>query len=140
MTTYVLDSEALSRAVEDQPKATDRAWQATLAAILRDPQSEVVIPAAVLAEQYRGHRFDQRLDSFLGRCPTLRLAHTTRPLAKTIGHLLARAGLGSAHHVDATVAAVAVEELDSVILTEDPDDFDRLIGDRRAVSIRGTSS
>jgi len=60
----------------------------------------------------------------LARYPGIEVKDTTRSLARTIGAILARAGLGSAHHVDATVVAVGVTSPGAaVILTSDPDDI-----------------
>lgn len=86
----------------------------------------VIVPAAVLAEQYRGGRHDQVVDSYLGRETGIVVVSTTRDLARSIGHLLARAGRGSADHVDASVVAAAVEAGGGVIATGDPADITAL--------------
>lgn len=81
------------------------------------------MPAAVLAEQYRGGTHDQVVDSYLGRESGLRVVPTTRQLARQIGHLLARAGRGSDDHVDATVVSVAIAGGGGVIATGDSQDL-----------------
>ncbi|MDR1119041.1 MAG: hypothetical protein LBL01_07090 [Bifidobacteriaceae bacterium] len=82
-----------------------------------------MIPAAVLAEQYRGGGHDQLVDACLGRHTGILIVDTTRTLARRVGNILARAGRGSADHVDATVVAVASRAGESVIATSDPDDM-----------------
>ena len=94
-----------------------------------------MVPAAVLAEQYRGGRHDQVLDACLGRYPGITVIDTDRPLARQIGHLLARQARGSQHHVDATVVAVALACGGGVVLTSDPDDLAALADDNPAIAI-----
>lgn len=81
----------------------------------------MLVPAAVLAEQYRSGAH-QVVDSYLGRATGILVADTTRPLARRIGNLLVRARRGSEDHVDATAVAVAADG-GGVILTGDPDDL-----------------
>lgn len=125
----MLDSEAFSRLARRGPQrdrlraALRGAWEAHAA---------VQVPAAVLAEQYRGAKHDQVVDSCLGRETGIGVVPTDRILARHIGHLLARADQGSEHHVDATVAATAVAGGGGVIATGDADDLraltDGLVG------------
>ena len=82
--------------------------------------------AAVLAEQYRGARHDQLVDSCLSRWTSIQVAGTDRSLARRVGNLLGRHGLGSEHHVDATVVATALAAGGGLILTSDPRDLERL--------------
>ncbi|MEX0427628.1 hypothetical protein AB3X52_08360 [Nocardioides sp. DS6] len=89
----------------------------------------------MLAEQYRGGRYDQIVDSCLGRHTGIGVADTTRILARTIGNLLARAGRGSADHVDASVVAAALAAGGGVIATGDPDDLNGLAADLPGVRI-----
>jgi predicted nucleic acid-binding protein len=91
-----------------------------------EAEAEVIVPAAVLAEQYRGGTHDQVVDSYLGRETGIKVVPTTRPLARQIGHLLSRAGRGSREHVDATVIAAAIAGGGGVIVTGDPDDLTAL--------------
>jgi PIN domain len=58
----------------------------------------------------------------------------TERTARRAGALLARAGLGSAHAVDAFVVATALELGPAVIATGDPDDLGRLA--RGAATLR----
>jgi predicted nucleic acid-binding protein len=123
MSVLVLDSAAFSTLARP---ATARAG---VRAALRGAWAagaEVLIPAAVLAEQYRGGRHDQVADSYLGRETGVEIVPTTRALARQIGHLLARAGRGSRDHVDATVVAVALAGGGGVIATGDPAELSAL--------------
>lgn len=128
MTALVLDSEAFSllarSRIGERPGAVLAALRAAVAT-----ESDVLVPAAVLAEQYRGSHYDQAVDSCLGRHTGIRVADTTRLLARRVGHLLARAGRGSKDHVDATVVAVAIAAGGGVIATGDPDDIRALAAD-----------
>jgi predicted nucleic acid-binding protein len=106
-----------------------------LVAALRT-QSPVLVPAAVLAEQYRGARFDQPIDAFLSRYrEAVTVVDTDRPLARVMGNLLAQHQLGTAHHVDATVVATAARAGGGVILTADPRDIEPLAAGLPAVFV-----
>ena len=125
MRTLVLDSQAIS----DLARAKDGALPSVVlsalkAALLAD--SDVFVPAAVLAEQYRGGRHDQLVDSCLSRWTSIQVADTDRSLARRVGNLLGRHGLGSEHHVDATVVATALAAGGGLILTSDLRDLERL--------------
>lgn len=120
MSVLVLDAVAFSRLARPG-RDRDR-----LRALLRGAwleKIEICVPAAVLAELYRGGSHDQVVDSYLGRESAVLVVPTTRALARTVGHVLAQAGRGSADHVDATVVAVAVSGGGGVIATGDPDDL-----------------
>jgi len=137
MNTLILDSEAiglLARPTPSNPK-----YRFTHKVLLQAEKAgaRVVVPAAVLAEQYRGGGHDQAIDSCLSRYEAIEVAHTDRELAKRAGNLLARHGLGSAHHVDACVAALSVTADRTVILTSDPDDISRLTAGLPNVVVRG---
>jgi hypothetical protein len=124
MKALVLDAEAVNRlAVANAGHGGGKILNALKGALLAG--ADVVVPTAVLAELYRGHRYDQRVDSWLGRVG-VELEDTTRSLARTVGHLLAGAGLGSAHHVDACVVAVASARGGAKILTGDVTDLAKL--------------
>lgn len=123
MSAVVLDSEALSQLVYRGPhEATLIA--AITAAVRMDVT--VTVPAAVLAELYRGGGRDQALDAFLSRRPGVVVTDTDRGLARSIGNLLAAAGLGSREHLDASLAATALRYGGGVIVTGDPADLNRL--------------
>jgi predicted nucleic acid-binding protein len=121
--TVVLDSEGLSilARLPARPSARMAAHQA-LSDVLEealDRGQDVLVPAAGLAELSRGGSHDQVVDACLARFPAIVVVDTDPVLAREIGHLLARAGRGSADHVDASVVAVAVLAGGGVIATAD---------------------
>nr|WP_246232225.1 type II toxin-antitoxin system VapC family toxin [Nakamurella aerolata] len=118
----VLDSEAMSVLARARGGRNPGAVLAALRAAVESDRP-VVVPAAVLAELYRGGSHDQSVDSCLGAYTGIAVADTDRSLARRIGHLLAKAGRGSRDHVDATVVAVALRSSSAVIATADPDDL-----------------
>ena len=125
MRTLVLDAEPFAALARSRTGKSPGSVQAALRAAV-EVGAEVLVPAAVLAEQYRGGRDDQIVDSCLGRYSGIEVRDTTRQLARRIGNVLARVGRGSADHVDATVVAVAVTAGGGVIVTGDPDDMEAL--------------
>jgi hypothetical protein len=136
MSGIVLDSEAVSllaRSREPDPRFLKLIGTLELAF---KTGAAVQIPAAVLAEQYRGGGHDQAVDACLSRYEAIEVAPTDRTLAKRAGNLLARHGLSSAHHVDACVAALGVSADRTVILTSDPDDISRLTAGLPNVRVR----
>ena len=133
MRSVILDSEALSQLARRQGRSLSKVQAALRAAQRHDV--DVFVPAAVLAEQYRGGRHNQTVDACLGRHSGIEVRDTDRALAKTIGGLLASVGLGSEHHVDAAVVACAVAAGGGLILTSDPDDITRIAGSLAGVSI-----
>lgn len=84
----------------------------------------VRVPAAVLAEVYRGGPRDAAVDWVLRR--TCQVVPTTQRVARCVGALLAREGLNSAHAIDAFVVATAIRLGGGVIVTHDPTDMSRL--------------
>lgn len=123
MTVLALDSEALSSLARSG--ARERTVRAALVAAL-DEAVDVVVPAAVLAELYRGGSHDQAIDACLAREGGITVVSTDRPLARRIGHLLAATRRGSEHHVDASVVAVCAAAGGGVVLTGDPGDLSEL--------------
>lgn len=137
MRALILDSEAISRLArshdgDDDPGAIRAAIRAAI-----HSDSDVVVPAAVLAEQYRGGRHDQVIDACLSRYSAIEVADTTRGLARSVGNILARGKRGSADHVDATVVAVAARVGGGVILTSDPDDIGHLTSGLVGIEVCG---
>lgn len=125
MTSLILDSEASSSLARARAGERPGAIHAALKAAV-EQGSDVLVPAAVLAEQYRGGGHDQITDSCLGRFTGVDVVDTTRALARRVGNLLARAGRGSEDHVDATVVAVAIAAGGGVIATGDLEDIGAL--------------
>jgi len=134
MKAIVLDSEAISRLARAKPGAAKGVVQTWVTAAAKTG-TPIYLPAAVLSEQYRGGSHDQAIDSCLSRYPGIEIVPTTRELASKIGHFLAIAKLGSAHHVDATVIAVAQTLGGAVILTSDPDDLRLLANNISTIEI-----
>jgi hypothetical protein len=62
---------------------------------------------------------------------------TDRSLARRVGHLLASAGWGSEHHVDATVVATCATAGGGVILTTDTSDLATLAPAGSDIVVRG---
>ena len=130
----ILDAEALNALAH----ATERGALAERArAILRvahERSALVRVPSAVLAEVCRGQPFDAPVDRILaGR--GIGIVDLTRPIAQRAGHLLAKAGLSSAHAVDAFVVASAHEFSSATIATGDPTDIRRLVGSTRSIRV-----
>ncbi len=136
MTALVLDSEGFSALARSRQGSPPGPVHAALRAAV-ESGSEVVVPAAVLAEQYRGGPHDQVVDSCLGRHTGIDVVNTDRRLARAVGHLLSRAGRGSERHVDATTVAVAVAAGGGVVLTADVDDLQELATDLVGVTVEG---
>lgn len=135
--TLVLDAEALSvLARSSERRAVHSLPLAALRVSLRRGE-DVVVPAAVLAELYRGGKHDQSVDACLSRYFSIVVVDTDRSLARRIGNVLARAGRGSADHVDASVVAVAAQAGDAVIATADVDDIAALAAGLPGVRVLG---
>ena len=127
----VLDSEALAALAfpRDHAKAARRA-QAVLTAVER-LGGRACVPAPVLVEVARSAARRAAVDRVLRRLPVV---DTDRAVATRAGGLLGALRLDSRHAVDALVAATALGGRPAVVLTGDPDDLSRLVGD--AVGVR----
>jgi len=130
MKALILDSEAISQLARGKSgRAKTLYSEAVNNSVL------VAVPAAVLAEQFRGGKHDQVLQSFLARNRWIAIYDTDIKLAQSIGHLLAKAQLGSEHHVDGAVVATALDMGGGVILTSDPNDLERIAAGHPAIKI-----
>lgn len=88
---------------------------------------DVLIPAVVLAELYRGRGRNQLVDACLAReGASLDCRDTDRMFARIVGGVLAGAGAGTEMIVDAHVVALAVEAGGGVVVTADAPDLARL--------------
>jgi len=96
---------------------------------------EVVVPAVILAELYRGPRYNQMVDACLSRETGILVRVTDRSLAKLVGGVLAAASVGSEHLADAHVIATAVDLGGGIALTTDQSDLDRLAAAYRNVLV-----
>jgi len=129
----VLDSEALAALAfpRERGRAGRRA-QAVLVAVER-LGGRACVPAPVIAEVARSASRRAGVDRVLRWLPVV---DTDRVVATRAGHLLGRNGLDSCHAVDAFVAATALAAAPAIVLTGDPDDLGRLIGEDPGVNVR----
>jgi predicted nucleic acid-binding protein len=118
----VLDAEAVSRLAHQGRRAEVKAAMAAALRLRRD----VVVPAVVLAELYRGPKHDAVVDALLARETAIAVRDTDRALARLVGGVLSAAGADSEDMVDAHVVATAVEAGGGTLLTGDADDLERL--------------
>ncbi len=100
----------------------------------RQRGDDLIIPAAVLAELYRGALVPS-VDAGLNRHPAWTIAPTTRPLARLVGQLLTAASRGSADHVDACVIATAIAAGGGNVITGDPEDMSHIAAGNPAISV-----
>jgi predicted nucleic acid-binding protein len=129
----VLDSEPLSCLAGAASKRQREVRAALEAAVRLD--RDVVVPALVLAELYRGARRGSRIDALMSRETGIAVRDTDHALARLVGGVLAAARAGSEHIVDAHSIAAAVEMGGGVVLTTDPEDLGRLAAPYRNIVI-----
>jgi predicted nucleic acid-binding protein len=122
--SLVLDSGALV-AVADERSRHETTVRAAVRAAKR-LNREVIVPAVVLAELYRGPKHNQMVDSCLSRETGILVRDTDRALARLVGGVLSAAKAGAEDLADAHVVACAVETGGGVVVTGDPDDLGRL--------------
>lgn len=97
----ILGSEAMATLGGRPSRRQEEVRAAMRAAALM--QRDVIVPAVILAELYRGAGHNQAVDACLARETGIRVRDTDRPLAH--------------------VVAAAVESGGGVVLTGDPDDL-----------------
>lgn len=128
----ILDSEA----VHSLARATERAVLAVRArAILTvayERRALVRVPAPVLAEVCRGHRFDDAVNHLLHDRGIV-VSDLSRTIAQRAGELLYRSKLSSKYAIDAFVVATALEFETAIIATGDLDDIRRLAAPFRQI-------
>jgi predicted nucleic acid-binding protein len=129
----VLDAGALS-ALGGRPARRNLEVRAALRAAERLGR-DVVVPAVILAELYRGPRHSQVVDACLSRETGIRVRDTDRPLARLVGGVLATARVGSEYLADAHVIAAAVDIGSGIALTTDPADLGRLAAAYATVTV-----
>jgi len=98
---------------------------------------DVVVPAVVLAELYRGSRLSASVDAAMGREGSIVVRDTDRSFARLVGGVLSGAGAGSGDIVDAHCIAAAAEHGRGVVLTSDEPDLNRLAANYRSVAVVG---
>lgn len=120
----VLDAEALSALARRRGPRFREVHAAIEAA--RRLRRDVVTPAVILAELYRGPGRNQVVDACLNRDSFIDVRDTDRGFARYVGGVLAAAHAGSEDLADAHAVAAAVEAGGGVVLTVDSDDLARL--------------
>lgn len=120
----VLDSEALSSLARPHGQRFAEIRAALEAA--RRLRRDVMVPAVVLAELYRGPRLNQVVDACLSRETGLDVRETDRDFARLVGSVLAASKANSSALVDAHCVAAAVEAGGGVVITGDRHDLERL--------------
>ena len=120
----VLDAEALSSLARQRGPRFREVHAALEAA--RRLHRDVVTPAVIHAELYRGGGHNQVVDACLSRGSFIDVRDTDREFARYVGGVLNAARAGSGDLADAHAVATAVEAGGGVILTGDQDDLDRL--------------
>jgi predicted nucleic acid-binding protein len=122
----VLDAEALS-SLARQRGPRFRVVRAAIEAARR-LNRDVITPAVILAELYRGRGHNQIVDSCLSRESFIDVRDTDREFARYVGGVLTAAQADSRDLADAHAVAAAVEAGGGVVLTADEDDLKRLAG------------
>lgn len=122
----ILDAEALSALAGQGGERQEKVRIAMEAAA--DLQRDVIVPAVITAELYRGRARSRALDACLSREPGLQVRRTDLPFARLVGGVLTGARASSEHLADAHAVAAAVEAGGGVILTGDEDDLTMLAG------------
>jgi|GEM_PF-1066636 len=130
----VLDSEAVAALARGGEQ--ERTVRAALTAA-SEAATEVVVPAAALAELYRGGAGDQAVDACLGAEGGIAVVPTDRSLARRIGKILADAGRATEDHADGSVVAVCAAAGGGLILTGDPRKVTELCGAGTTIAVRG---
>lgn len=98
---------------------------------------DVVVPAVVLAELYRGSKMSASVDATIGREGSMLLRDTDRTFARLVGGVLFGANAGSEDMVDAHCIAAAAEHGRGVVITADESDLSRLAANYRPVVVVG---
>jgi len=123
--TLILDAEAINALARARERGALAERARAILQVAHEEGALVRVPAPVLAEVCRGGALDAPINQLLnGR--GIVVVDLAERAARRAGALLARAGLGSAHAVDAFVVATALEFGLAVIATGDPDDLRRL--------------
>jgi predicted nucleic acid-binding protein len=131
--TLILDAEAVNALARARERGALAQRARAILQVAHEEGALVRVPAPVLAEVCRGGALDAPVNQLLhGR--GIGVVDLTERVARRAGGLLARAGLGSMHAVDAFVVATGLEFGLAVIATGDPEDLQRLA--KGAPSIR----
>lgn len=120
----MLDAEPLSILARPRSLGHDEVRAALEAA--RRLNRDVIVPAVILAELYRGPGQNQMVDACLSRETGLLVRDTDRAMARLVGGVLGGAHSGSADLADAHTVAAAIESGGGVVLTTGTSDITRL--------------
>lgn len=130
----ILDCEALNVLARPNERGVNAERARAVLATAHERRALVRVPAPVLAEVYRGPRYDPAIDRILNGRGLLAVS-LTQEISRAAGHLLAKARLGSSHAVDAFVVATAMRFDAALIATGDPKDIKRLVGNQPHVKV-----
>lgn len=130
----ILDSEALNVLARPKARGVNAERARAVLAVAHERRALVRVPAPVLAEVYRGARYDAATDHLLNG-KGLMVVPLTQEIARVAGRLLAKAKVGSAHAVDAFVVATALSFDAAVIATGDEKDIKRLSSGQRRIRV-----
>jgi predicted nucleic acid-binding protein len=128
-----LDAEAFAT-LSQRPSKRQQEVRAALAAAVR-LRRDVIVPAVVLAELYRGRSHSALVDACLSRETGLTIRVTDRAFARLVGGVLAAARARSDLMVDAHLIAAATEAGGGLVLTVDAEDLSRLAAPYRNVQV-----
>ena len=131
----MLDAGALS-ALAGRPHRRNQEVRAALRAAER-LGLQVLVPAVILAELYRGPGHNQVVDACLSRETGIRVRDTDRALARLVGAVLSTVRSGSEDLADAHVVAVALDQGGGSVLTTDLGDLTRLAAAHPAITVIG---
>lgn len=132
----ILDSEAVNALARPSERGALFERARAILTLAHERQALVRVPSPVLAELYRGPRFDVQLDRVLNS-RGLVVCDLTRSIAVSAGHLLSKAKLPSTSAVDAFVVATALSFERAIIATGDVDDIRRLAAPYSQIAVYG---
>ncbi len=130
----ILDAEAVNALAHASERGALAERARAILTVAHERVALVRVPVPVLAEVCRGPRFDAAINHIL-KGKGIDVWDLTWTVAQRAGALLAKAGLSSAHAVDAFVVATALEFDTAMIATGDPRDIRRLIGSHQRVRV-----
>jgi predicted nucleic acid-binding protein len=130
----ILDCAALNVLARPGDRGVNAERARAVLATAHERRALVRVPAPVLAEVYRGPRYDPAIDHLLNGKGLL-VVPLTQEIARVAGHLLAKAKLRSTHAVDAFVVATAMAFDAALIATGDPKDIKRLVGNQARLKV-----
>jgi predicted nucleic acid-binding protein len=130
----VLDAVAISSLANQRGLKFEEVRAALEAA--RRLERDVVVPAVILAELYRGPKHNQTVDACLSRETAILVRDTDRAFARLVGGVLTAAKTGSKDMADAHVVAAAIDAGGGVIVTGDEDDLQRLAAPYKNIHVQ----